>query len=351
MFGVSAAVTAIVKTIAKRSGFVSRPREDRYHRSVIALGGGTAIFWTIALFVVIGVVLIEFAQSSAFLKRLSVDAGINLADFKAKTNQIWVILGGLAVLHLLGLWDDMKRLGPYIKLAVQFAVAIGFAVFADVRVELFIYSKAVTTILSAVWIVFLINSFNFLDNMDGLAAGISLICGAILFWAAAASGQVFVAAFAIVFLGAVAGFLLHNFPPASIFMGDAGSLVIGACLGILTLRTTYYDQTQAGGVYAVFMPLVVMAVPVYDFLTVTALRISQGKSPLVGDTQHFSHRLQRRGLDDRQTVLTLYLATLCTALAASFLSQVSFAGAIAVFAQTLMILGIIAILEFAKPDK
>jgi UDP-GlcNAc:undecaprenyl-phosphate GlcNAc-1-phosphate transferase len=88
-----------------------------------------------------------------------------------------------------------------------------------------------------------------------------------------------------------------------------------------------------------------MAVPLYDFISVTVLRISQGKSPFVGDTQHFSHRLRRRGLSDTQTVLTLYLATLCTGLGATFLYQVNLAGAMLVFAQTVMVLAIIAILE------
>jgi UDP-GlcNAc:undecaprenyl-phosphate GlcNAc-1-phosphate transferase len=135
-------------------------------------------------------------------------------------------------------------------------------------------------------------------------------------------------------------------------MGDAGSLVVGFFVAILTLRTTYYHEAESGRWYAVFMPLVVMAVPLYDFISVTLLRVSQGKSPFVGDTQHFSHRLKRRGLTDRQTVLTLYLATLCTGLGAAFLYQVNLAGAIIIFTQTLMILAIIAILEkTAKNDK
>jgi len=93
------------------------------------------------------------------------------------------------------------------------------------------------------------------------------------------------------------------------------------------------------------MPLIVMAVPLYDCISVSLLRISQGKSPFVGDTQHFSHRLRRRGLSDRQTALTLYLATLCTGLGAIFLYQAALAGAILIFVQTVMVLCIVAILE------
>jgi len=127
--------------------------------------------------------------------------------------------------------------------------------------------------------------------------------------------------------------------------------VVGFFVALLTLRTDYY-QGQVGQRYLVLMPLLVMAVPLYDFISVTLLRISQGKSPFVGDTQHFSHRLKRHGLTDTQTILTLYLATLCTGLGATFLYQVNLAGAILIFIQTVMVLSIIAILETAaKNDK
>ena len=239
-------------------------------------------------------------------------------------------------------------MGPAFKLVVQFAVATAAAIFADIRVEFFIASKLITTCLSVLWIVTIINAFNFLDNMDGLSAGIAAIVASVLFTAAAISGQVFIGSLALLFVGALAGFLAFNFPPAKIFMGDCGSLVIGFILAVLTLRTTYYQQDTSqttGSIYAIFMPLVVMAVPLYDFLSVTILRISQGKSPFVGDTQHFSHRMKRRGLTDTQTVLTLYLATIATAASSIILFQVNLAGAILIFAQTIMILIIIAIME------
>jgi len=140
--------------------------------------------------------------------------------------------------------------------------------------------------------------------------------------------------------------LVFNFPPARIFMGDAGSLVVGFFVALLTLRTTYYyREAQSGQWYAVFLPLVVMAVPLYDFISVTMLRIRAGKSPFIGDTQHFSHRLKKHGLSDTQTVLTLYLATLCTGLGATFLYQVNLAGAVLIFVQTIMVLAIIAVFE------
>ncbi|MBA7638116.1 Undecaprenyl-phosphate alpha-N-acetylglucosaminyl 1-phosphate transferase [subsurface metagenome] len=297
------------------------------------------------LIIVVAVAAMKFLVAPAYLHFLGESAATYAKDFLPKIGQLGIILLSVSILFLLGLWDDLKHLGPFTKLAVQFAVAIIAAFFGDIRVELFIQNKIITSVLSAVWIVLIINAFNFLDNMDGLTAGIAVIASCILFTAAAISGQVFVGGLAIVFIGTLMGFLVFNFPPAKIFAGDAGSLVIGFFVALLTLRTTYYHEAQSGPAYPVFMPLIVMAVPLYDFVSVTLLRIIQGKSPFVGDTQHFSHRLKKRGLTATQTVLTLYLATLCTGLGATFLYQVNLTGAILIFAQTFMILAIIAIFE------
>jgi UDP-GlcNAc:undecaprenyl-phosphate GlcNAc-1-phosphate transferase len=341
----SVVLTALVKKLATRAGFVAHPTEDRYHQTVIPLGGGIAIFATLMLFILAGAAAIKLLLIPGRLVWLTERANIDPADFLAKVNQLVIILLSVLALFTLGLWDDKKHLGPFFKLIVQFAVAIIAVVFADIRVEFFIENKIITSAFSAAWIVLIINAFNFLDNMDGASAGIAVIASCILFTAAALSGQVFVGGLALVFIGTLSGFLVFNFPPAKIFMGDAGSLVVGFFVALLTLRTTYYHEAQSGQWYPVLMPLVVMAVPLYDFISVTLLRISQGKSPFVGDTQHFSHRLKRHGLTDTQTILTLYLATLCTGLGATFLYQVNLAGAILIFIQTILVLSIIAVFE------
>ncbi len=341
----SAVLTAVVRKLALRTGFVARPAEDRFHDSIVPLGGGIAVYWTMALFVLGGACAVKFLVAPGFADWLGESVTVHAEGFLDKLGGLIIVMVVALALHAVGLWDDRKHLGPGVKLIVQFAAAVIAAFFADIRLEFFIQNKLVTSALSAVWIVLIINAFNFLDNMDGLSAGIAVITSAVLFVAAALSGQVFVGAMALVFIGSLCGFLLFNFPPAKIFMGDSGSLVVGFFVALLTLRTTYYHEGQGGGLYAVFMPLVVMAVPLYDFISVTFLRLRQGKSPFVGDTQHFSHRLQRRGLTEAQTVLTLYLATICTCVGAIFLKDVDLAGAVLIFAQTVMILAIIAILE------
>jgi len=335
-FALSAILTALVRPLALKLGLVSLPRADRYNRSVIPMGGGIAIFGTMLAGIISAMVGFGIVAGRM---------GLSPADFAARQDELLAMTACASALFILGLWDDKKRLGPLPKLIVQCLVAIAAATLADVRVEFFIENRLATSLLSALWIVLMMNVFNFLDNMDGACAGIAAIVSSILLVAAVLSGQVLVGGLALMFIGVLLGFLVFNFPPARIFMGDAGSLVVGFFIAVLSLRTTYYHQAGSGRWYPVLMPLIALAVPLYDFVSVTTLRLRQGKSPFVGDTQHFSHRLRRRGLTDTQTALTLYLATLGTGLGATFLYQVSSVGAILVFAQTFMILAIVAILE------
>ncbi|MEN8126192.1 MAG: MraY family glycosyltransferase [Planctomycetota bacterium] len=343
----SAVLTACVKRWSVRTGFVSRPREDRYNRNIIALGGGIAIFWTIAVFILAGAAIVKFVIVPGYLDFIDDSIARHAAGFMGKINDLLIVIAAAFILHLMGLWDDKKHLGPFVKLALQFAAAFIAAWFADIRVEMFIENKLITTVLSVFWIVLMINAFNFLDNMDGASTGIALIATCVLMAAAMRSGQIFVGAMGMVFAGSLLGFLLFNFPPAKIFMGDCGSMVVGFFVALLTLRTTYYNPEAGTKLYSVFMPAIVMAVPLYDFISVTFLRLKQGKSPFVGDTQHFSHRLRRRGLSDRQVALTLYLATLCTGLGAILLQQADKVGAVLIAAQTIMVLIFVAILEAA----
>ena len=178
--------------------------------------------------------------------------------------------------------------------------------------------------VSVLWIAAITNAFNFLDNMDGLSAGVAAVCTAAFLVAAVSIGQWFVAAALAMLLGALLGFLCFNFAPASIFMGDSGSLLIGLVLGVLTIRTTYLPAGEdlGAGWYAVFAPVIVLAVPLYDLVVVSTIRIMQGKSPFVGDTNHFSHRLVARGMSKRTAVLCLYLITAATAVAATILPHV-----------------------------
>jgi UDP-GlcNAc:undecaprenyl-phosphate GlcNAc-1-phosphate transferase len=257
-------------------------------------------------------------------------------------------LGGCVLLHIVGLIDDRKALGPFIKLIVQLVVAAGLSIcFREIR-ALTALGTGVSIVVTTLWIVGITNAFNFLDNMDGLSAGIAAVCTTAFLVTTLTIEQWFVAAALALLLGSLLGFLFWNFPPAKIFMGDSGSLVIGFVLGVLTVRTTFLPPGKEWGAgwYSVFAPVIVLALPLYDLIVVSIIRMSRGKSPFVGDTNHFSHRLVARGMSRRTAVLCLYLVTAATSIAAILLPHVnSKAAAILIFCQTILILGVVALLE------
>jgi len=344
-FTMSMLLTIPAKRIAVKRGLIAHPRDDRFHKKAIPMGGGISIFFTMFILCILAVILIKLLVHDCITSLFGRDFEPYIEGFSARIPELLIILFCAGVLFILGLWDDFKNLKPARKLLVEFVAAFIAAYFADVRMEFFIESKIYAAAMSSIWLVLIVNVFNFLDNMDGASAGIAAIVSMIIFIVATLSQQAFVAGFSMMLAGTLTGFLIFNFHPASIFMGDAGSLVIGFFIGMLTMKTTYYNEAEDIRWYIVLMPLVILAIPLYDFISVTALRIHQGKSPFVGDTQHFSHRLKRRGLNEVQTVLMLYLATITTGLGAVVLKESNWPYGLLVFLQTIMVLAIIAVLE------
>jgi UDP-GlcNAc:undecaprenyl-phosphate GlcNAc-1-phosphate transferase len=256
------------------------------------------------------------------------------------------ILAAAGFLHVVGLLDDRRAMGPVIKLFAQVGAATFTVLVCDIRI-LTALGPVASDILSIVWLVAITNAFNFLDNMDGLSAGVAIICCAALLGAAAGMEQVFVSVWICLLGGALAGFLPYNFHPARTYMGDAGSTVIGFLLGVLTCLTTYSPPGGHDWRYGVFVPVVLMSLPLYDMVSVLFLRIRDRRNPMVGDRRHFSHRLLQRGMSVRTAVLTIYLCTAATAIAATLLPQVTGAvGAALVFAQTALVVLVLAVLEF-----
>ena len=356
-FLISWVCTYLVKRIAPKLNFVDKPGHRKIHHIPKPLGGGIAIFFGIAL-PLAGAML-------AVLILPSPSAALN-AYWSGAKQQIPLGLGVLLAMlgmHLLGLWDDRKALGPFVKLFIQLGIiaslilAMEFFATRTPSLRLRVLTNLdhhlglgplPSIILTVLWIGVITNAFNFLDNMDGLSAGIAAVCATAFLITALSIGQYFVSAMLAMLVGSLMGFLCFNFAPASIFMGDSGSLLIGFILGLLTVRTTYLppDLDIAHGWYALFVPVIVLALPLYDFIVVSIIRISRGKSPFVGDTNHFSHRLVARGMSRRTAVLCLYLITAATSIAAIILPHVgSTFGAMLIFAQTILVLCVVALLE------
>ncbi|MEK6799608.1 MAG: MraY family glycosyltransferase [Planctomycetota bacterium] len=344
-FLLSLVATLWVRRWARRTAFVDRPGGHKQHHRPVALGGG------IALMAAIWLPILAAAAAAWFLVRAGVAPDwlpaivhTHMEGVASKAPTLLAILGGAIVLHVTGLIDDRRPLGPGVKFLVQFAVAFYIAGPVGIRaVEAL--PPVVSMIGTAFWIVLIVNAFNFLDNMDGLSAGVAAIAAAIFGLSAMSVGQVFVPAVAWVLAGALAGFLVFNFSPATIFMGDAGSLVVGYMLAVLTILTTYYDPSQHLTPLGIAVPIVVLAVPLYDVGSVIVHRRRAGQSPFRGDRRHFSHRLVRRGLSTRKAVLTIYLATAATGLPAIILPRVEWTTAVLLLLQCACVVAIIAILE------
>ncbi|MEE8386548.1 MAG: MraY family glycosyltransferase, partial [Dehalococcoidia bacterium] len=258
----SGVATWVIRGWSNSHGFVDLPGGRKAHARPVALGGGIAV--------TLGVIVPVIAAALA-AKLLAADCpgwipaeiAVHLDGILAKAPTALAIVGATAVICVLGLVDDLRPLAAWIKLLVQLAVALFLVVGCDLRLLAHL-GWGPSVFLSTLWIVTLINALNLLDNTDGLAAGVALIAAAVFGCTSMLAGQLFVPTWCCLLVGALGGFLPYNIHPASVYLGDAGSMVIGLLLAVLTILTTFADPTQGQQPIGVIAPLVVMAVPLYD---------------------------------------------------------------------------------------
>ena len=274
---VSLALVPLTRHLARTYGYVAKPKEKRWHKRPTALMGGAALSVTV----------------------------IGLIPLVADTGPIWALLVGAGVMFAVGLFDDIKSLKPSTKLVVQVAVA-SLLVFDGYRLE-WVESLTGDTLLTLFWIVGITNAFNLLDNMDGLCTGVALVAGFSLLvaYGGGALDQATVA-YLVLLLGASAGFLVYNVHPASIFLGDSGSLFIGLSLSTLALGLDSSLGSQPNVLAVIAVPVFVLLIPIFDTTLVTFSRIVTGRTPAVGGRDHSSHRLVAIGLSERSAVMVLW---------------------------------------------
>jgi len=341
----SLVLTPLAMRIAERRGIVDSPGERKLQRRPVPLLGGAAICAAVVMPLLAGSALAFLAASSPGTARLlPAQIGTYLGGALSVLPTLVVILLGGVMMFLLGLWDDVSDLKPRVKLLGQVLVALGL-VLMDVRVTVFVPNDFFSAAVTVAWVVVITNAFNLLDNMDGLCAGVALIATAVFWSVSALRGNYFIAVLLAVFAGSLLGFLRYNAHPARVFMGDAGSLFIGYFLAVLTVLQTYYSP-DSGGPLAVLMPIVILAVPLYDTLSVIVIRTLHGESIFKADRRHFSHRLLALGMSQRGAVWFVCLVTLCTGLSALLLPRVGWGGGMLIVAQTILIVSVIAILEY-----
>jgi UDP-GlcNAc:undecaprenyl-phosphate GlcNAc-1-phosphate transferase len=230
-----------------------------------------------------------------------------------------------------------------VKLALQMASAVPL-ILAGITIKSFVPGDWPGAVFTIMWVVLLTNSFNFLDNMNGLSSGIACVCALNFYLISRLGGEYFMMALLAVFIGSLLGFLRFNFPNARLFMGDSGSLFIGYMMAALSIKVTYYEvgvPTQL----PVIAPLVVLGVPLFDTASVMFIRWRNRKPFMQGDQNHFSHRLVSLGFSRVRAVMFIWLVTFTVGLSAVNLRHLSWTGAIIALVQVVLFFLIIYFLE------
>jgi UDP-GlcNAc:undecaprenyl-phosphate/decaprenyl-phosphate GlcNAc-1-phosphate transferase len=278
-FALALALVPFCKALARRAGVLAHPRDDRWHRTTVPLLGGLAV----AVSVLLGSAVTGIVSAMA------------------------VPLAAGMLICAVGLVDDVLSLKPATKLIAQIALA-AVLVYCGFRLQ-WLESRLLDSLLTIVWVVGLTNAFNLLDNMDGLCAAIALIAAVMLVIGLSTCVTRELAGAEMTYLGLLAGataaFLAFNFPPASIFMGDGGSMLLGFTLAGLTLSPEGIRGSRADVVSVITGPVFVLLIPIFDTTLVTVSRLLSGRSPATGGRDHSSHRLVAMGLSERTAVLVL----------------------------------------------
>lgn len=291
-----------LRALCRRIGLVDDPGHRKIHHTPVPLAGGLAVFVGLAVTALGGVIAVRFGWFDANTDRL-LDHGLG-----RRFLPLGAILAGAFGMLLLGLWDDRYELKAGPKFAGQILIALLVAM-AGVRITLFVPSLLFSYAVTVLWLVTVTNAFNFMDNMNGLCAGIGAIAAGWFAVSAATHGQYLVALMALSGCGALAGYLPYNYPKASVFLGDSGSHVVGFLCGVLAILPHFHTPKHPNP-WAVLLPLVILIVPLADLLSVVIIRTRRRQPFWIGDNNHASHRLVRAGLTKPAAVAVLWLVGL-----------------------------------------
>jgi len=275
-FGLALALTPLVRAFARRFGVVAKPKIDRWHKKPTAMLGGVAI-WSSVI--------------------------ISIQLFMPETTYGWVILRATSLLFLVGLVDDLIHIKPYQKLIGQI-LGSAFIVYYGLTLP-WTGSPLLNMGLAIFWLIGITNAINLLDNMDGLASGISIIAAGFLALGFVNTGQYMEALMLLIFAGALLGFLVFNSNPASIFMGDCGSMFVGFFLASSALINVSGGRSRSF-LPVLAVPILVLFIPIFDTTFVTVLRKLSGRAASQGGRDHTSHRLVALGMSERHAVWMLY---------------------------------------------
>ncbi|MCX8082389.1 MAG: undecaprenyl/decaprenyl-phosphate alpha-N-acetylglucosaminyl 1-phosphate transferase [bacterium] len=334
-------LTPLAEIIARHFNIISIPSERSVHKIPMPLLGGLGIYFSILITILTGITAIRSGFFTSYLSEY-------IAGIQSVQGKLLAILFGGGIVVAFGIVDDVKTLKAKQKLFLQICASI--IIFAA-GIRLSLTNTIPSFFLTIFWLILMMNTFNLMDNMDGLSGGVAFISGLILFVFAVRMGQLFVATILAVFLGSIAGFLKHNFPPAKIFMGECGSAFLGYFLGTASILLTFYKYQEHQTFLPIFAPLVVFSILFFDTLSVIWIRRKRGIPVFQADRNHLSHRLVDLGMTNKQAVLFIYLLTLCTGMGALLLGSLNIFGGLMVLFQVFIILSIVGILELTGRTK
>lgn len=306
-------MTLVVRAGASHLGFVAKPKADRWHKRPTAMLGGAAIFLT--------------TVTAYFI-------------FVPITRDSLVVLGGSSFLFLVGLVDDVLNIRPYQKLIGQL-VGAAIPIFFGLKIPITGYDL-IDIWITVFWIIGITNAINLLDNMDGLAAGISAIAAISLAINFANNGSTNEALLICAFIGSLLGFLVFNSNPASIFMGDCGSMFVGFFLSTSVLLSQIGGRSR-GIVAVIAVPVLILFVPIFDTTFVTIMRKLRGRPASQGGRDHTSHRLVALGLSERSAVWMLYAFAATAAVLAWFVNRLETTQSFAIIVLFVIVLVIIGV--------
>jgi UDP-GlcNAc:undecaprenyl-phosphate GlcNAc-1-phosphate transferase len=278
-------------------GVVDDPGHRKIHSEPIPLAGGLAVLTGLLIPLMLGYVAVKFGfGGDEVAERIR-------SGFSVRSRELIALVTGALGMVYLGWLDDEHELRPSTKFVGQMLIAMMTAI-SGIRIQLLPYVVFVYPV-TVLWILTVTNAMNFMDNMNGLCSGLTAVCATAFGFTAAFQGQYLVASVAFTVGGAALGFIPHNFPKAKSFLGDSGSHLLGFLLAVLAILPRF-DEPQFPRFFSVLVPLLILAVPLGDMVWVVLLRWRRGQPFYVGDTNHLSHRLERRGISRQRAVLLIW---------------------------------------------
>ena len=344
---VSAAVVPASRLLAARLGVMDAPGPRKIHARPTPRMGGVAVFVAFNVVVWAGYFLLPYLTEVEWLRGPFGPALALLEEAHRVRGKLFALFAGSALVFVVGLADDVlgKDFPVWAKAAGQAAAAV--VLMSSGVMTSFLPFEWMNQLVTLFWLFGITNAFNLLDNMDGLSAGVAFVACAVLLINAWSLGAFFISLLLVAFMGCLLGFLAFNFHPASVFLGDCGSLFIGYVLASLTLLERYVTQSSST-LFPVLMPVMVCAVPLVDTATVMFIRLWERRPIYVGDARHLSHRLVSMGFHPRSAVLILYLLTLTLGLGAASLTHATVGQSLLVLLQSLGFVALILVLMFVE---